>query len=229
LEVAEIMASAGFDWLFVDMEHSSLDFQTTQKILQVADSKISCVVRVPSAQEAWFKKCLDMGASGIMVPQVNSAEGAKAVIEACRYPPLGQRSLGISRAHGYGKKFSEYLTQANENIALILQIEHIEAVKQIESIVAVPGIDALFIGPYDLSASLGKAGELSDPQVQEAILRVEETARKEGIPLGIFGASVASVAGYLHSGYVLLAVGLDAMLLDEAAGAIVKALRSSQA
>jgi 2-dehydro-3-deoxyglucarate aldolase/4-hydroxy-2-oxoheptanedioate aldolase len=226
LEVAEILSNSGFDWLFVDMEHTPLDFQLVQRVLQVADSRVSCLVRVPSPQEAWVKKCLDMGASGIIFPQVNSAEQARRVVEVCKYPPLGKRSVGIARAHAYGMKFDEYMTRANEDIAIVVQIEHIDAVNAIESISKISGIDAFFIGPYDLSASLGKTAESDDPQVQAAIARVEQCVKAEGLPLGIFGTDVAAVEKYVASGYQLVAVGLDTMLLADAAAAIIRTLRS---
>jgi len=225
LEVAEIMSMAGFDWLFVDMEHTALDFQKTQQILQTVDSRTPCVVRVPALQEAWFKKCLDMGAAGIMAPQVNSAKQAAEVIRACKYPPLGGRSVGIARAHAYGMAFENYISVANNDTAIILQIEHIDAVKEIEAIAKVPGIDALFIGPYDLSASMGKTGRVEDAEVKEAISRVEEVALASGIPLGIFGTRPEAVKGFVASGFRLIAVGLDAMLLVEAGQGIVKSLR----
>lgn len=225
-EVAEVMAAAGFDWLFIDMEHSALDFQTTQRLIQAADSRTACIVRVPSPHEAWFKKCLDMGPSGVMIPQVNSVEQAKAVIKACKYPPLGQRSVGMARAHGYGMAFEEYVARANDETAIVIQIEHIDAVDQIEGIAKLDGIDALLIGPYDLSASLGKTGKFDDPQFRDAISRVEQCARAEGLPLGIFGANVAAVEDYVKSGYRLIAVGLDTMLLGESARAIVTSLGS---
>ena len=221
LEVAEIMANAGFDWLFVDMEHSTLGFEMTQHILQAVDSKTTCVVRVPSPHEAWFKKCLDMGAGGIMVPQVNSAEQAQSVVKACRYPPEGERSVGIARAHGYGMAFGEYMEQANAELAVILQVEHVDSVSNIDTIVQVPGIDALFVGPYDLSASLGKTGKVDDPEVRDAISRVRENALAARVPLGIFGANPDSVKEHIESGYRLVAVGMDSLLLGQAADALI--------
>lgn len=227
-EVAEIMSLAGLDWLFVDMEHTALDFQATQQILQAVDSRTPCIVRVPSSHEAWFKKCLDMGATGIMAPQINSVQQAEQVVRACKYPPLGERSVGISRAHGYGMAFREYMEIADE-VAIIVQIEHIDAVNEIEGIVQVPGIDALFIGPYDLSASLGKTGRFDDPEVQAAIGRVQDCALGADMPLGIFGANVAAVENSVELGYRLIAVGLDTLLLGDAARAIVSALRQPEA
>ena len=119
--------------------------------------------------------------------------------------------------------FHEYMDSADQ-VAMILQIEHIDAVKEIEAIVEVPGIDALLIGPYDLSASLGKTGDFDDPEVQEAISRVQKCAFEAGIPLGIFGASVAAVESFIDSGYRLIAVGIDTLLLADAARAIVSSL-----
>jgi len=224
-EVAEVLSLAGFDWLFVDMEHGTLDFTTTQRILQAASPSTPCLIRTPSKDEVWIKRCLDMGASGIIVPQVKSVDDAEAVIQFSKYPPFGSRGVGIARAHGYGTAFRDYLIQANDETAVVLQIEHIEAVKSIESIVEVPGIDAVFIGPYDLSASLGKIGEITDADVQDAISCVRNCAKKARIPLGIFAATVDSAKTFIQEGYRLIALGIDTMLLAGVAKEILASLR----
>ena len=225
-ETAEVLSFVGFDWLFIDMEHGAFDIVAVQRVLQAVAGKTPCLIRVPALEEAWIKKCLDAGADGIIVPKVGSAAEAAQVVRFSKYPPMGSRSVGLARAHGYGTQFSAYLNLANDAVAVVLQIEHIDAVNEIKAISKVPGIDALFIGPYDLSASLGKTGQVGHPQVQEAISRVEQSAQAEGLPLGIFGANTAAVEGYLKSGYQLITVGIDAMLLEEAARAIVTSLHS---
>jgi 2-dehydro-3-deoxyglucarate aldolase/4-hydroxy-2-oxoheptanedioate aldolase len=220
-EISEILSSAGFDWLFVDLEHSAMSVKDAQSILQAADASVACAVRVPINDEVWFKKCLDIGADGIIVPLIQTAEAAEYAVRSCKYPPEGSRSVGIGRAHGYGPDFQDYVASANEDIAVILQIEHISAVDNIESIVKVPGIDALFVGPYDLSASMGKMGQVTDPEVVDAIQKVKMCADQANIPMGIFGATVDAVQPYVESGYTLIAVNIDTMLLGGAAKQII--------
>jgi 2-dehydro-3-deoxyglucarate aldolase/4-hydroxy-2-oxoheptanedioate aldolase len=175
---------------------------------------------VPSGDEVWIKKALDIGPAGIIIPQVQTAEDVKKVVQLCKYPPEGIRGVGIARAQGYGEKFQEYVSSANENTAVIIQIEHKNAVKNIEGIIKVKGIDCLFIGPYDLSTSMDKAGQIADPEIQDAIRQVRETADREGISLGIFGVTADDVRPYILDGYTLIAVGVDTMLLSKAAKGI---------
>jgi len=168
---AEVLASLGFDWLFVDAEHGPLETRELLGILQSVGDKAACIVRVPEAAELPIKKALDLGAHGIIVPQVNTAEQAADVVRWSRYAPEGARGVGLARAHGYGLKFREYLSAANREIAVIVQAEHARAVDNIDAIVRVPGVDAVLLGPYDLSASLGKMGQIDDPVVVAAIGR----------------------------------------------------------
>ncbi len=225
VETAEILCSCGFDWLFIDLEHSALSIRESQAILQASGSKTNCVIRVPLNNEIWIKKCLDIGASGIIVPQIRNKEDAELAVRLCKYPPQGTRSVGIARAHGYGSRFQEYVTGANDHIALVLQIEHVEAVNNIDAILNVPGIDCLFIGPYDLSASMGKIGQVTDPEVQDAISLVKKSAEQTRIKLGIFGADANAVKPYIDSGYNLIATGMDTMILGGAAKKLLEMLR----
>ena len=224
-EIAEILAEAGFDWLFVDLEHSTLDVRAAQSILQAVGGRVDCLLRVPLNDEIWIKKALDTGASGIIVPQVNSAADARRAVRCSKYPPQGGRSAGMARAHGYGARAREYFERANAGIALIVQAEHVEAVRNIEAILEVEGVDAVFIGPYDLSASLGKMGQVEDPDVQAAIERVRRACRERGTPLGIFAASGERARDYVADGYRLVAAGGDALLLAQSARQLARSLR----
>ncbi len=225
MEVTEILCLAGFDWLFVDLEHSALGVQEAQAMLQVAGPQVPCVVRVPAIDEVWIKKVLDAGAAGIIVPQIRTAEDAGRAVQLCRYPPAGSRGAGIARAHAYGAEFSDYVARANEEVAVVIQIEHIDAVENLDSIIALPGIDALFTGPYDLSGSMGRLGQVKDPEVQAAISRVKKKAGQAGIPLGIFGTTAEAVKPYIADGYKLIAVATDAVMLTTMARQTLAALR----
>ena len=224
-EVAEIMAGVGFDWLFIDTEHSPFNAQGAQTILQAAGHSCPCVIRVPANDEVWIKKALDIGADGIIAPQVNSAADAEATVRMCKYPPGGTRGVGIGRAHNYGLGFNEYMERANSEIAVILQAETTEALKNISEIVKVPGIDAIFIGPYDLSASLGKMGQLTDPEVKQAMETIGKACKNAGVRLGIFAATAEAVEPFLQQNFTLLAIGTDGLHMAQSAGEILKTLK----
>ena len=222
-EVAEMFSRAGFDWLFVDTEHAPLDPLAAQGLLQAA--RCPCLVRVPAGEEAAIKKALDIGAAGVVVPQVNSAEDAERIVRYCRYPPRGSRGVGIVRAQGYGLDFKEYVAGANDSVIVMLQIEHIDAVNNIDSIVRVPGVDALMIGPYDLSGTMGKLGQVNDPEVEQAIETVRKACAAAGMKLAIFASTAEGMKPYLRKGYTLPIAGMDLMLLAAAARGVVQSLK----
>jgi 2-keto-3-deoxy-L-rhamnonate aldolase RhmA len=224
--VAELMAEAGFDWLFIDAEHSTLDTSQMQSLLQAAGST-PCVIRLASGDDVPIKKALDIGAAGIVVPQVNSADHARRIVQSAKYAPYGQRGLGISRAHGYGLKVLEYMQSANDDTAVIVQAEHRDAVANIDAIVSVEGVDGVLIGPYDLSASLGLPGAVEHPDVRAAIECVRTTCQAAGVPIGIFGLTADAVRPYIDKGFTMIVAGVDTVLLGNAATALVAALRAS--
>ena len=223
--VAELMAEAGFDWLFIDAEHSTLSTSEMQALLQGAGAT-PCVIRLSSGDEVPIKKALDIGAAGIIAPQVNSADHATRIVQAAKYAPLGQRGLGIARAHRYGLKIREYMRSANEDTAVIVQAEHRDAVANIHDIVKVNGVDGVLIGPYDLSASLGRPGAVDHPEVRDAITRVKNACKEAQIPIGIFGINAEAVRPYIEDGFTMIVAGVDSVLLANAATALVAALRS---
>lgn len=214
--VAEILADVGFDWLFVDTEHGAIEHNDIVSIVNAARS-CPCVVRVPDHSEVAIKSVLDLGVAGIIVPLVNSADEAARIVSLAKYPPQGRRSVGIARAQGYGFHFADYVKRANDETAVILQIEHIDGVKNVDAILAVEGIDAILLGPYDLSASLGKIGQITDPEVVAAIETVKAAVAAKGLPLGLFGVTADALATSFAMGYSLLAVGTDTIFLGTAA------------
>ena len=224
-EISEIIVEIGYDWLFIDTEHASFNAQEARGILQAVDYRCPCVIRIPSNGETWIQKALDIGATGIIAPGINSAGEAQQIVKMCKYPPSGTRGVGIGRAHRYGLKFKEYVTRANDEIAVILQAENIRAVENIIKIVRVPDIDAIFIGPYDLSASMGKMGNIADAEVQAAMTKVKECCREAGVPLGIFADSADSAAEFIEQGYTLIAISTDCLHLAQGARSSLKAAR----
>ena len=214
---AEILANAGFDWLFIDGEHSPLEISDILAILQAVGHRIPCIVRVPEAAEVPIKKVLDLGAAGIIVPQVNTAKQAADVVRFARYAPAGSRGVGLARAHGYGQNFQQYIESANDLVTVIVQAEHATAVENIDEIVKVPGVDAVLLGPYDLSASLGKMGLIDDPVVTTAIERITVACQAVGMPMGYFGVSAGAVRPFIERGYKLITAGVDTLFLSAAA------------
>lgn len=214
---AEILAKIGFDWLFIDAEHGALSNDSMLQMVSVIGNQTATLVRTPAPEETPIKQALDLGVTGIIAPQVNSADQAARVVQYARYSPQGARGVGVGRAQGYGMAFQEYVQRAQTETTVVIQAEHYLAVENIEQTVQVEGIDAVLIGPYDLSASLGKMGQLDDPEVTGAISQVTETCQKHGIPLGIFGLSADAVAPYVARGYQLIVAGVDTLLLGQAA------------
>lgn len=222
---AEIVAGAGFDWLWIDMEHGPLDLLTVEAMLR---AKGSCagIVRAPSNDPVWIKRILDTGCDGILLPHVSSAAEAQAAITAAFYPPKGRRSFGVARAHAYGPRLNEYMQSSLEETTVMIQIEDAKAVAAIDEILAVDGVDAAVIGPFDLSGSLGHLGEISHPDVVDAIDRIAAAGRKHGVPVGIFAANADLARGFLAKGLSPVAVGVDAMLLASGAAALRASLAS---
>lgn len=225
-EVAEALSLCGYDWLFLDLEHSTIDIASAQNIIQAVGSRAFTVLRLPDNNPEHFKKALDTGCDGLVIPLINSRKDAEAAVRAAKYPPMGNRSVGIGRAHGYGLSFASYVEGANSSVALILQIEHKSAVEQIDDIVSVKGFDAIFVGPYDLSGSMGLLGQVSHPEVVHAIDTVRKTCLSANIPLGIFCGAVPGAAAEIQRGTKLIVCGTDLMQMTAAATANLKELRS---
>jgi 2-dehydro-3-deoxyglucarate aldolase/4-hydroxy-2-oxoheptanedioate aldolase len=224
-QIAELLSRAGFDWLFIDGEHGPLSVGDIQLLLQAAQPHCPCVVRVAANDEVHVKQALDAGADGIIAPLVNDADTAARVVAWARYPPLGTRSVGIARAQGYGASFAAYLARANDYVAVIIQVEHVDAVEHIDAILDVKGIDGVFVGPYDLSASMGKPGRIDDADVRQRIETVRQACLGRRIPLGIFGADTSAGQAFVNQGYTLVAVGMDTLLLDQSARRALSVLK----
>ena len=168
---------------------------------------------------------LDVGAEGIICPQVNTPELAANVVRWARYAPEGLRGVGLGRAHGYGMNFGGYLEVANDQVTVIVQAEHARAVENIEAIAATPGVDAVLLGPYDLSASYNKMGLINDPVVTGAIDRITDVCQAANMPLGYFGVTADAVKPYAERGYQLVVAGVDTIFLGTAAKKMLSQLR----
>lgn len=226
-DVAEALSLVGFDYLWIETEHSPMNIAQAQMMIQAVGGRCPCLVRIPANQEVWVKKALDTGCDGIIVPQIRTAEEVKDIVNWSRYPPLGLRSVGISRAHDYGMSFQEYVKRSNEELVVVVQIENTQAVENIAAIAAVPGVDAFFIGPFDLSGSLGVLGEITHPQVQEAIAATKGHCETAGVPVGIFAVDAQAARDAIADGFSLIGLSMDAVFLWQSAKAALDQTRGS--
>lgn len=216
--VTEMMASAGFDWLVVDMEHTAIDSADAMAMIQVLDlAGCAPLVRVGANDPLLIKRALDAGAHGVVVPMVNTVADAKRAAAAAYYSPRGQRGAGLSRAQQYGLGFAEYKARADEETVLIVQIEHVEAVKNLREIMAVDGVDAFIVGPYDLSGSLGRPGDWEHATVRKALEEVRTIASSGGVVGGfhVVHSDRKELEQRIAQGYRFVAYGDDMVFLAE--------------
>jgi len=209
--VVEILAQAGFDYLLIDGEHAPIN--PSQLVpLAIAAERRGCpiVYRVQANSADLIKAALDIGIDGLMVPMVETAAEAAAVVAAAKYPPAGRRGMGPLRASNYYKDFQSYIASANERTAIIVQIESGGAIERAAEIAAVPGIDALFVGPADLAGSLGLPVGTSEPRMIEALKRVAAVGQSAGRCVGIDAVSNEKLEAFAEMGYRLFTFGSDA-------------------
>ncbi len=213
--VTEIAGLAGFDWVLIDREHGAGDENDLlHQLRALAPSKTSPIVRVASNDPVLFKRALDLGAAGIMVPWVNSANEARAAVLAMRYPPRGIRGVSSSvRAAAYGRDAKNYFDQADENLLTIVQIETPQAVDQAEKIAAVDGVDVLFIGPADLTAGLGIPSQLDHPEFKAACDKILAACKNSGKQAGILLKDISRAQKALATGFRFLAFSSDIAFL----------------
>lgn len=219
---AELCAGSGFDWLVLDAEHAPNDLRSLLSSLQsIAPYPSHPVVRLPHGDTALIKQVLDLGASTLLIPMVESASQAQQLVRAMRYPPLGIRGVGsgIARSSRW-TRYEDYLQQANGNVCLLVQVETRQALEQAGGIAAVEGVDGVFIGPADLSASMGYLGQPAHPEVVAAIEDAIQVIRKAGKAAGLLCSDEALARRYIAQGATFVAVGADTTLLAQAMAAL---------
>jgi len=221
---AEIAAGSGLDWLLLDMEHSATSLETVLALLQVtAAYPVTPVVRVPWNDPVVIKQVLDLGAQNLIVPMVSSAAEARAAVAATRYPPAGVRGVGSALARSARwNRVDDYLADAASHVSLTVQIETTDGVEHAAEIAAVDGVDAIFVGPSDLSASMGLLGRQSHPDVVAAVHRVFAAAQGAATPVGVNAFDPAVAEAYLDAGADFVAVGADVALLARASEALAE-------
>jgi 4-hydroxy-2-oxoheptanedioate aldolase len=220
--ITEIAAGSGLDWLLLDMEHSATSLESVLTQLQVAAAyPVTPVVRVPWNDPVSIKRVLDLGAQNLIVPMVSTADEARAAVAATRYPPQGVRGVGSALARSARwNRVDGYLAEAAEHVSLTVQIETTAGVDNAAAIAAVEGVDAVFVGPSDLSASMGLLGQQSHPDVVAAVHRVFAAAADAGTPVGVNAFDPAVAEAYLDAGADFVAVGADVALLARASEAL---------
>ncbi|WP_086234133.1 HpcH/HpaI aldolase family protein [Campylobacter devanensis] len=214
--VVEIMANAGFEWLVIDIEHTSIDLTMVQILISTIQSKgLKALIRVSKNEEVIIKRVLDMGADGIIVPMITNADDAQKAVDYAKYPPIGKRGVGLFRAQNYGLSFNEYKKWVNDELVIIAQVEHYLAAENIESIITTEGIDGIIIGPYDLSGSLGYPGEYNRSEVKEAINKILLACDKHNIPSGfhVIETDTSNIVEKIKQGCTFLAYSLDFLFL----------------
>ena len=217
--IAELMGSAGFDWLVIDGEHAPNDIRSIRaQLTALAASPSHPVVRLPMGEPWLIKQALDIGAQTLLIPMVESGAQAEALVRACRYPPLGRRGVGsaLGRATMFNQ-VADYLPTADAQICLLVQVESAAGLSALGDILAVEGIDGVFIGPADLATDMGFMGNSEAPEVQTAISDAMARIAAAGKPSGILGMSDVAIQRYLDAGVKFVAVGADVTLLASAA------------
>jgi 2-keto-3-deoxy-L-rhamnonate aldolase RhmA len=208
-DIAEMLAHKGFDWLVFDMEHGPLDIEKVQLLMQTSGgTETTGLVRVAWNDLVAIKRALDIGAAGLIIPWVNSSEDAVRAVQAARYPPRGLRGAGPRRAAMYGLD-REYIAEADAWIMILVQIETTQAVESAESILKVDGVDGFFIGPRDLSVSMGLGGKRDHPDLEKAIDKVLSTGKRLGVEGGIMCHTPGEIKSAVEKGFKFIAVGAD--------------------
>jgi 4-hydroxy-2-oxoheptanedioate aldolase len=221
---AEVCATAGFDWLVIDGEHTPNDVRSILAQLQaVAAYPSHAVVRPPIGETYRIKQLLDIGARTLLIPMVDTPEQARALVAATRYPPQGIRGVGsrMARASRFNAQ-PDYLAHANDGVCLLVQVETAEGLNNLDAIAATEGVDGVFIGPSDLSAALGHLGDSAHPEVQAAIKHAFDRIRAAGKPAGVMSLNAAECDRYLEWGATFVAVGGDVAMLSDGARALAK-------
>ena len=227
---AELLAGTGFDWLLIDAEHAPNDPRTVLQQLQaIAPYPVQPIVRPVHGSVELIKQYLDVGAQTLLIPMVESAEQAALMVAATRYPTRGIRGVGsaLARASRWNQ-IGDYLTRSDEEMCVLVQVESVTALENLEAIAAVPGVDGVFFGPADLSASMGLLNKPMDPAVQAAIAQGILTVTKAGKAAGCLTGNHQAAHDYLAQGATFVAVGVDTSLLVKAAAELAALFKTAR-
>ena len=226
-DVAEVLTRSGFDFMLIDHEHGQATIpQAIDQMRAIQGTDVASLMRVPWNDIAYIKRALDAVVEGIMVPMIENAEQAKAAVAACLYPPQGNRgAAGTTRSSGYGYDVKDYFKTINDNVLVVLQIESKKSVENLPAIAATPGLDVLFIGPRDLSASIGKLGQFDDPEVKALYRRAEEAALASGKWVATVSNNAEETRSLIARGYKIVVPTSEVSLLKAAAASLLQDIR----
>ena len=228
LPLTEMLAREEFDWLVIDLEHTTIDLREVMDMTMLIDNAgLSPLVRVGSNDPLTIKRVMDAGAHGVLIPNIKSSVEAERAVEAVYYPPRGNRGVGLGRAQGYGVEFEEYRAWLESEAVVIVQIEHIDAVRDLEKILEVDGVDGFMLGPYDLSASIGKPGQFDDPEVKAVFSDVADAVRTAPKPAGIHivHPDPDALRTRIAEGYSLIAYGDDMVFYSDVVSRVAAQVR----
>jgi len=227
--ITELMGNLGFDFVWIEGEHSPLDKQAIQNhIIAAKAGNTASFVRIPWNDPVLAKPILEMGPDGIIFPFIRTKEEAELAVASCRYPPKGIRGFGPRRANRYGTiPINEYINNVEKSFLIILQIEHIDAVNNLEEILSVEGIDTIVVGPNDLSGSIGLLGQTRHPEVMKLFDKIAEKSIKAGVPFGVsMGMDKESLREWVQRGVSWIGSGNESSYIVDAGGRILNFIRS---
>jgi len=230
--IAEVLATAGFEWIAADCEHGEVDERDVSALARAVHGRgVAPLVRVRENDTLAIRRVLDLGATGVIVPLVNTAEEARAAVRAATYPPDGIRGFAFHRGNDYGVRFDDYIARASDEIAVVTMVESKEAVENIDEILAVHGVDGVFVGPYDLSGSYGMVGRTGDPVITSALDEVVDACARAGKAAGshVVLPDPEAIAGAVDAGFTFIALGMDDVFLDRGARSALEAARRATA
>ncbi len=219
-EIIEILSSAGFEWLVIDLEHTTISLREVKLLVKVIQANnMSALIRISSNNETEIKKVLDLGCDGIIIPMIKNKKEMNKAINSTLYPPNGTRGVGLSRAQNYGISFDEYNKFYKNNIIVIAQIEHKESVDNLDEILSCNGLDGIIVGPYDLSASLGFPGDYNNEVVENNLKIIEKKVKSSSVSLGyhVIESDYKKVLKKVNMGYNLIAFSIDFFFLGDMA------------
>lgn len=215
--VAEIMGQGGYDWVAVDMEHGAIGFHQLPDLFRALElGNTLPMARLAEGTARNCKAALDAGAGGVIIPMMETAKHAEACVKACRWPPAGTRGVGFSRANLFGRFFDAYSGEAQQPL-VICQIEHVKALRNLDQILQVAGVDAIMIGPYDLSASMGLTGQFDHPEFQKAMVTIQDQAArfKKAAGLHVVLPSPEDLEERINQNFLFIAYGIDTVFLEQ--------------
>jgi len=227
-DLVEVFALTGFDFVVIDNEHGPMGHESSQHLIRAAEFRgITPIVRIPDTMESTILHTLDVGAHGIQVPQVNDPETAQAIVHRSKYYPLGRRGVAFPRSADYGQTdLNKYFEYENSQVMIIAHCENTTCLENLDAICQIPGIDVIFLGPYDMSQSMGITGQVTHPRIQEAAVKVVAAAKKYGKIAGVFAGSGAIAKERAAQGFQYVTVGTETSLLAAKCKQEAEAFRS---